>query len=186
MIAAKQIWTIGHSTLPLDAFLERVADIDLIADVRRFPRSTRHPRFNGDAIASVKEYRWFEELGGRRTGPGGRHSAWRVAAFRAYAAYMETEAFQEALARLEGIARSRRTAVLCAEALWWRCHRRLISDALVARGWTVVHLPRGEEHQLSPMARVEANGMLVYDVDEPAKSASPRASGRPGRTRRTS
>jgi len=181
----KTIWTIGHSILPLDAFLERVADIDLIADVRRFPRSARYPHFNGDAIAAAKDYRWFEDLGGRRTGPGERHRAWRVAAFRAYAAYMETEPFQRALDRLEELARGRRTAVLCAEALWWRCHRRLISDALVVRGWTVLHLPRGEEHGLSPMARVEAKGMLVYDGEETASSASRRASGRPDRTRRT-
>ncbi|MBV8879535.1 MAG: DUF488 domain-containing protein [Planctomycetaceae bacterium] len=162
----KTIWTIGHSTLSLEEFLERVSDIDLIADVRRFPRSTRHPHFNGDALAAVKEYRWFEGLGGRRSGGGERHPAWRVPAFRAYAAYMETEPFRRALAELEAVAGKQRTAILCAEALWWRCHRRLLSDALVARGWTVLHLPRGEAHRLSPMARVDRNGMLIYDVEE--------------------
>lgn len=183
---SKTIWTVGHSTLPRDAFLRQVADIDLIADVRRFPRSSRHPHFDGDAIAAVKAYRWFEDLGGRRAGPGERHRAWRVPGFRAYAAYMETEPFRRALAGLEEAALGRRTAVLCAEALWWRCHRRLISDALVVRGWTVLHLPRGEQHRISPMARVEENGGLVYDREEPVSSASRRASGRPGRTRRTS
>ena len=110
----------------------------------------------------MKPVRWFPELGGRRHEKGERHSAWRVAGFRAYAGYMETVAFRQSFAELEQEAAARRTAILCAEALWWRCHRRLISDALVVRGWQVLHLPGEKPHELSPMARVE-EGTLVYD-----------------------
>jgi uncharacterized protein (DUF488 family) len=161
--SAKVLWTVGHSNLNLDQFLTVVQDIDLLADVRRFPYSPRYPHFNGDSLQKVKGYRWFEDLGGRRQGKGERHSAWHVAAFRAYAGYMETDDFRQALSVLEEEAAGRRTAVMCAEALWWRCHRRLISDALVVRGWRVVHLPRGGTHDLSPMARVDAEGRIVYD-----------------------
>jgi uncharacterized protein (DUF488 family) len=130
--------------------------------VRRFPASRKFPHFNGEALARVKPVRWFPELGGRRHEKGERHSAWRVAGFRAYAGYMETAAFRQALAALEQEAAARRAAILCAEALWWRCHRRLISDALLVRGWRVLHLPGEKPHELSPMARVE-EGTLVYD-----------------------
>jgi uncharacterized protein (DUF488 family) len=156
--------------LDLEEFLKTVRDIELLADVRRFPYSPRFPHFNGDSLRKVKAYRWFENLGGRRREKAERHPAWRVPAFRAYAGYMETESFRQALSALEGEAHRRRTAVLCAEALWWRCHRRLISDALVVRGWRVVHLPQGRSHDLSPMARVEADGTLVYDRSAPDNS----------------
>jgi len=157
------IWTVGHSTLALDQFLEVIRDVELLADVRRFPHSPRYPHFNGEALQKVKAYRWFPDLGGRRREKGERHPAWRVAAFRAYAGYMETEPFRQALSALEEEARRRRTAVMCAEALWWRCHRRLISDALLVRGWRVIHLPQDRAHELSPMARVEDGGPIVYD-----------------------
>jgi uncharacterized protein (DUF488 family) len=160
---SKVIWTAGHSNLDLEPFLMRVREAELLADVRRFPHSPRYPHFNGDRLRKVKDYRWFEDLGGRRQEKGERHTAWRVAAFRAYAGYMETESFRQALSLLEVEAGRRRTAVLCAEALWWRCHRRLISDALVVRGWRVIHLPQGRDHELSPFARVDQNGVLVYD-----------------------
>jgi uncharacterized protein (DUF488 family) len=137
--------------------------MELLADVRRFPFSPRFPHFNSDGLRKVKEYRWFEDLGGRRREKGERHRAWRVAAFRAYAGYMETDSFRRALLNLEREAGDRRTAILCAEALWWRCHRRLISDALVVRGWRVIHLPQGRTHDLSPMARIDADGSIVYD-----------------------
>jgi len=162
----KLLWTVGHSNLELDPFLSLVREIELLADVRRFPYSPRFPHFNGDNLRKAKPYRWFEELGGRRREKGDRHPAWRAAAFRAYAGYMETESFRRALSDLEAEASRRPTAILCAEALWWRCHRRLISDALVVRGWQVLHLPQGRAHELSPMARVDADGVLVYDGQE--------------------
>jgi len=160
---AHTIWTVGHSNLALEPFLEGIRDVELLADVRRFPHSPRHPHFNGEALQKVKGYRWFQDLGGRRHEKGERHSAWRVDAFRAYAGYMETDPFRKALLALEEDARRRRTTMMCAEALWWRCHRRLISDALLVRGWRVVHLPQGTAHELSPMARVEGDGGIVYD-----------------------
>ena len=166
------IWTVGHSTLVLEAFLEIVRDVELVADVRRYPSSRKFPHFNGPALAEAKPYRWFPELGGRRREKGERHPAWRVAGFRSYAEYMESEAFRRALAALEREASERRTAILCAEALWWRCHRRLISDALVVRGWEVLHLPGAERHELSPMARVEGDRTLVYDLKRSRKRSS--------------
>ena len=161
--SGRTLWTAGHSTLALDPFLELIRDMELLADVRRYPSSRKFPHFNGPALSKVKPYRWFPELGGRRHEKGERHPAWRVAGFRAYAGYMETDAFRQALSALEGEARERRTVVMCAEALWWRCHRRLLSDALVVRGWQVLHLPDGKPHELSPMARIEGDGTLVYD-----------------------
>lgn len=160
---SKTIWTVGHSILPLEDFLHLIRDIDLIVDIRQFPHSRRYPHFNREVLLTTKPYEWLKDLGGRRHDAGERHTAWRVAAFRSYAGYMETEPFQRALARLEELASRQRTAYFCAEALWWRCHRRLVSDALVARGWTVLHLPSGEAHKLSPMARVGSDGTLIYD-----------------------
>jgi uncharacterized protein (DUF488 family) len=146
---SREILTVGHSTHPIEAFVEllREADVAAIADVRRFPGSRRNPQFGAEALAkSLDEtgiaYEPFgEELGGRRRSetPAGE-SRWRNAAFAAYAEYMETEAFAGGLERLEKLAAERRTALMCAESVWWRCHRRLIADALTARGWDVVHL----------------------------------------------
>jgi len=157
------IWTVGHSTLALEAFLDRVKDVEVLADIRRFPASKRHPHFSGASLARVKAYRWFEALGGRRSGGGDRHPALRNAAFRAYAGHMETAEFRAALAELEAFARERRAALLCAEAVWFRCHRMLLSDLLLARGWTVLHLPGEKPHRLTVGARAEAGG-VVYDA----------------------
>jgi uncharacterized protein (DUF488 family) len=157
------IWTVGHSTLALDRFLEIVRGVEILADVRRFPASRRYPHFSRESLESAKPYLWFEELGGRRSGAGEHHPALRNKAFRAYAAHMETAAFAEALAELEELARTRKTALLCAEGAWFRCHRRLLSDLLVARGWEVLHLPGDRPHALTPGARI-ADGAVVYDA----------------------
>ena len=161
--SARTIWTVGHSNLRLEAFLDLVREMDLLADVRRYPASAKSPHFSGASLAKVKAYQWFPDLGGRRRGKGERHPAWRVAGFRAYAEYMETDPFRRALSTLERESTDHRTAILCAEALWWRCHRRLISDALVVRGWQVLHLPEGRPHGVTPFARIEDDGTLVYD-----------------------
>jgi uncharacterized protein (DUF488 family) len=165
------IHTVGHSVLPLEHFLEALsgAGIAAIADVRRFPASRRHPHFAAGPLrealaARAMGYAWFEDLGGRRSvaQPGPDTAAWRVAAFRAYAEYMRGEVFTRALERLEEFTAGRPTAVMCAEALWTRCHRRLIADALTARGWRVLHLlpPRRiEEHHLPPFAVLDAGGL---------------------------
>jgi uncharacterized protein (DUF488 family) len=167
-----RIFTIGHSTHDAEAFLGllRGHEVGLLADVRRYPSSRRLPHFNGPALerslaeAGI-EYLHFEELGGRRDpSPGSPNSGWRVGQFRGYADHMATDEFQSALARLEELAARTRVAVMCAEAQWWRCHRRLLSDALLARGHEVVHVDsRGGSapHELTPFALVE-DGHLTY------------------------
>ena len=166
------VYTVGHSTLPLDAFLAalRAGGIACIADVRRFPASRRHPHFAREPLADALaragiRYAWLLGLGGRRRGRAGSpHVAWRSASFRAYADHMETDEFRQELARLLALARERPTAVLCAEAVPWRCHRQLIADALVARGVAVRHLigTTSEPHRLTPFARIDGE-RVVYD-----------------------
>lgn len=166
----RRIWTAGHSTLTLDAFLEVVRDVEMLADVRRFPASRRHPHFSKDSLAKVKPYRWFEALGGRRSGDNGRHPALRAKAFRAYAVWSESPEFRRALAELEALAAERRTALLCAEAVWFRCHRMILSDILLARGWEVLHLPGDRPHRYTKGARPTAEG-VIYDGGDPAQAS---------------
>jgi uncharacterized protein (DUF488 family) len=158
------IFTIGHSTHESAAFVEllRDAGIELLVDVRRFPSSRRFPWFNGPELARSLasagiDYVHEEALGGRRDPvPGSVNRGWRVGQFRGYADHMATPEFGAALSRI--VAERRRVCVMCAEAQWWRCHRRLLSDALVARGIAVVHLDargRPQPHQLTDFAVVE-------------------------------
>jgi uncharacterized protein (DUF488 family) len=166
------IFTIGHSTHEPAAFVELLRDpgIELLVDVRRYPSSRRFPWFNRRELErSLGEagigYRHLEGLGGRRDpAPGSPNSGWRVGQFRGYADHMGSDEFGAALEQLGQLAGERRTAVMCAEAQWWRCHRRLLSDALLVRGVEVVHLDaRGgsERHELTPFAVVE-EGRLRY------------------------
>jgi uncharacterized protein (DUF488 family) len=169
--AKAQIWTIGHSTHPIDEFIRwlQAHKIKALADVRRFPGSRRQSQFGNEALRgslddSGIEYHWFEALGGRRSTKNlsAANSAWEVKAFHAYADYTLTAEFEDALARLETLAHECRTAYMCAEAQWTRCHRRLISDALTVRGWDVLHITsakRTEVHKLPGFARV--NGERV-------------------------
>ena len=173
----KQIWTIGHSTRPIEEFIGalKANDITLVADVRMFPGSKRYPQFNRDSLAdSLGEhgisYEHFPELGGRRKPkPDSRNTVWRNAAFRGYADYMETEEFRNGTARLLGLAdRLGPTAIMCAEAVWWRCHRALISDFLKARGMEVQHIidaKNVESHPFTSAARI-VNAQLTYRSDE--------------------
>jgi uncharacterized protein (DUF488 family) len=167
------VYTVGHSTLTLEAFLALLGTeaIGTVADVRRFPASRRHPHFGRDALAAALEraglrYAWFPGLGGRREARAGSpHVAWRNASFRAYADHMDSPEFATDLARVLDLARERRTAILCAEAVPWRCHRQLIADALVARGVEVRHLMGGAPagpHRLTPFARLDGQ-RVVYD-----------------------
>src|SRR5881275_3311401 len=136
------IYTIGHSTRELGEFLDLLAAhrVTQVVDVRRYPASRRHPHFARDALAAALAgvgiaYHHEGDLGGRRTArPDSANTAWRSAAFRGYADYMDTDAFQRALGRVIELARARPTTLLCAEAVPWRCHRQLIADALLARG----------------------------------------------------
>jgi uncharacterized protein (DUF488 family) len=158
------IFTVGHSTRPIEEFIAllQVHRIQRLADVRTVPRSRRHPHFASDALgaslaAASIEYRHFPGLGGlRKPRIDSTNGGWRVEGFRGYADYMETEAFHAALAALVAFA-TVPTAVMCAEAVWWRCHRRLIADALVVRGIDVRHITSpapAAVHELTPFARV--------------------------------
>jgi uncharacterized protein (DUF488 family) len=172
---AKLVFTIGHSTHPIEHFLELLGAhrIALVADVRSFPSSRRWPQFNQDALAeSLRragiEYQWFQSLGGRRHGvrPDSPHIAWEHPAFRSYADYTDSAEFEAGLAELTQMAARVRAAYMCSEGLWWRCHRRIISDNLVVRGWKVEHvLPNGKlsAHALAPFARI-ADGRIIYDA----------------------
>jgi uncharacterized protein (DUF488 family) len=175
-VSEQTIYTAGHSTRTLAelATLLESAGVKALADVRRFPASRRHPQHNrGElerGLASLGiGYEWLgEELGGRRSQmvppEQSPNRAWQVAAFRNYADAMATPAFLAAVERFEALARRVPTAFLCAEKLWWQCHRRLLADLMLARGWRVVHLlepGESHDHRLSEWARVE-DGMVRY------------------------
>lgn len=168
------IFTIGHSTHPIETFLEllRLHQIALLADVRSFPSSRRWPQFNQSELrASVQAagiaYQWMKALGGRRrsTRTDSPHTAWEHPAFRSYADYADTGEFAAGLEALIETALLSLTAIMCSEGLWWRCHRRIVSDHLVLRGWEVRHImPDGKLAAHSPpdFATIE-NGRIVYD-----------------------
>jgi uncharacterized protein (DUF488 family) len=168
------IWSIGHGARRLEEFLTmlRAAEIDALADVRLMPGSRRHPHFGAESLdGALREigiaYLHLPELGGRREPRGDSpHRALRVAAFRGYADHMSTEQFARGYERLTSLAHRSRTAIMCAETLWWRCHRRLIADRLTVDGWTVTHLlgpGKSERHVLWDTART-LDGHLVYDA----------------------
>ena len=167
------IFTVGHSNHPLEGFLGilKAHRVRNVIDVRRFATSRKWPHFNAEALAEGLAaagiaYVGMPELGGRRKPrPDSPHTAWRVEAFRGYADFMDTPPFAEALERLERLARERPSAVLCAEALPWRCHRSLVADALIARGWTVLEILSEKEartRHLPKFARLEGR-RVVYD-----------------------
>ncbi|MEW6248667.1 MAG: DUF488 domain-containing protein [Nitrospirota bacterium] len=169
---ASQLWTIGHSTSPIEAFigLLRAHGIRTLVDVRRFPVSRRHPQFNAEPLAnSLREagvhYRHMPELGGRRKSrPDSVNLGWRSDGFRGYADYMQTDDFRGALGELMACGESGPTAVMCAEAVPWRCHRSLIADALASRDWRVRHIISAAEatpHRLTPFARIH-EGKIIY------------------------
>jgi uncharacterized protein (DUF488 family) len=170
--APATIWTIGHSTRALEEFLDLLAEyrIEAIADVRRFPGSRRYPHFASDALAVTLPahgiaYQWIPKLGGRRkVQPGSPNTAWRNASFQGYADYIATVEFAEGLAELLELAASKRTALMCAEAVWWRCHRSIISDVLKLRGIEVIHIVDATHttvHPYTSPARI-VDGRLSY------------------------
>ena len=173
---SQTIWTVGHSNRSLAALIEllRGEQVALVADVRRFPASRTHPQFNREAFeqglaeAGIS-YRHFPGLGGRRNkrSADSLNTAWRVDAFNAFADYMQTPEFATALEDLMAAARTTRTAILCAEAVPWRCHRRLIADTLVARAWTVLDIissAPAKPHQVPSFARIEGS-RVTYPGD---------------------
>jgi uncharacterized protein (DUF488 family) len=175
------VHTVGHSTRSPDELLALLGDagVTLVADVRAFPSSRRHPQFNRGALAAWLAtagigYRHLPGLGGRRAPvPGSPNGGWTETAFQGYADHMASDEFRRALADLETLARECPTSIMCAEAVWWRCHRRLIADALVVRGWRVQHLGIGDGrgmHELTPFALVDPDGTLTYP---PAQTTLP-------------
>lgn len=174
-----EVWTIGHSTHPFPEFLAllNAYGIECVADVRRFPGSRRQPQFGSAALNASLEangiaYRWLPELGGRRRPDllEREGSAWRHPSFRAYAQHVLSEEFAQGLVSLLHIANACRTAIMCSELLWWRCHRRLIADVMVLHGWDVMHilgLSESSMHRLAAPARVTPEG-LSYAAEEPA------------------
>lgn len=173
------LWTIGHSTRTLGEFQALLAAnaIEALADVRRFPASRKYPHFNEDALRNSLaevgvEYVAFPELGGRRRArPDSHNTAWRSESFRGYADYMETQAFQTGIERLLELARRKRTAVMCAEAVWWRCHRALIADYLKAAGIGVQHIMEGKNSEIHPYSSAASvtDGRLSYIEGESPK-----------------
>ncbi len=170
-----EVWTIGHSTRSQLEFLEvlQAWRIELVADVRRFPGSRKHPQFGADALAaslrsSGIDYAWLQQLGGRRRpDPASPNVAWRNDSFRAYADHVASPEFAEGLAQLLHMASARRTAMMCSERVWWRCHRGLIADVLLFSGIEVTHIldaRKASPHPYTPPARVR-DGELVYSLE---------------------
>ena len=174
------VWTIGHSTRPIEEFLRLLADyhIEAIADVRSFPGSRKYPQYGKEALAATLAqhalgYHWLQALGGRRrVSPDSPNTAWRNASFRGYADYMASAGFAQGLDQFLALATQSRTALMCAEAVWWRCHRSMIADALCVRGIKVVHILDDKHATLHPMtspARI-VEGHLTYS---PLDSSAP-------------
>ncbi len=170
------LYTVGHSTRSQQELLELIAGVTVLADVRSFPNSRRHPQFNREELqrwlpAAGIQYVHLPELGGRRQpqadSPNG---AWRERGFRGYADHMGSPQFARGIEQLQALARERPTAIMCAEAPWWRCHRRLVADWLVAHGWEVQHLGTGApaKHELSEFAHRKPNGRLTYPPSQTA------------------
>ena len=171
-MSQKTIWTIGHSTRPFDVFVGLLHHygIQLLVDVRSFPGSRKYPQFNKEALELAIpengiEYIHMKELGGRRkVDPNSKNTAWRHEAFRGYADYMETDDFKQGMEQLEAIALKQRTAYMCSEAVWWRCHRSMVSDYLKLNGWLVHHIMdvgKSTEHTYTQPAKI-INGQLSY------------------------
>jgi uncharacterized protein (DUF488 family) len=167
------VWTVGHSSHTLDAFVALLAahHIAMVVDIRTVPKSRRHPHFHTDALAQSLPargvgYVHLQRLGGwRRAASDSPNGAWRNRSFRGYADYAMGDAFAEGLAQLRELAADQPTAMMCSEALWWRCHRRLVADRLIVAGKIVCHIGsdgRVSAHRLTPFAAVGADGQVVY------------------------
>lgn len=167
-----KIWTIGHSTRSIDEFLEMLKSfsIENLVDVRSLPGSNKFPQYNQDELKKTLEenkiaYTYMKDLGGRRkTSPESTNTIWQNKSFRGYADYMDTKDFEKALKELKSMAKKKNVAMMCAEAVWWRCHRSMIADALKAEDWKVFHImdvDKETEHPFTKPAKIE-NGQLVY------------------------
>ncbi|HMR17876.1 MAG TPA: DUF488 domain-containing protein [Sphingobacterium sp.] len=170
------VYTIGHSTHSLNNFMAMLHafGVKTLADIRRLPGSRKFPQFDKENLEiSLKEhgiaYIYLEELGGRRkVRKDSKNTGWRNASFRGYADYMETEGFTRGIVKLETIALQSPTVYMCSEAVWWRCHRAMVSDYLKAKGWTVLHIMgigKAEEHRYTSPARVVGDNVSYADED---------------------
>lgn len=170
------IYTIGHSTHSVNDFISILQSFDIktLVDIRRFPGSRKYPGFNKEPLAEELQkaginYIHLEGLGGRRkVQMNSKNNRWRNESFRGYADYMETDEFGKAITELEAIALKQRTVYMCAEAVWWRCHRSMVSDYLKAKGWIVLHIMakgKTEEHPYTSPARVVGDRVFYFDGD---------------------
>lgn len=168
-----KLWSVGHSTLHFADFVALLAghDVSQVGDIRAVPKSRRHPHFHTDSLARTLPeagitYVHLPRLGGfRRPTRDSPNTGWRNSSFRAYADYALTEEFSSGLAELCELAERGPTAMMCSEAVWWRCHRRLVSDQLVVAGDEVRHITSGQDaavHQLTPFALVGTDGQITY------------------------
>ena len=171
---AETVWTIGHSTRSIREFLDLLAEnqIQAIADVRSMPGSRKYPQYDQEALAAELaahgvQYQWLKSLGGRRrTRPDSPHTAWRSASFRGYADHMSSSEFAQGMDELQQLAGTLRTALMCAEAVWWRCHRSMIADALCVGGTQVLHIMSPGHcttHPMTAPARI-VGGRLTYTL----------------------
>jgi len=169
----KEIWTIGHSTRTIDHFIGMLQsfNIEEVVDIRSFPGSRRYPHFNKEALenslpANGIRYTHLKDLGGRRPAkPDSINTGWHNAAFRGFADYIQTDDFKKGIQELEAIAETQRTCYMCSEAVWWRCHRSLVSDFLKLKGWKVydiMEMGKAEEHPYTQPAKI-INGKLSYE-----------------------
>ncbi|MBX3252511.1 MAG: DUF488 domain-containing protein [Chitinophagaceae bacterium] len=170
------IYTIGHSTHSLDDFIAMLQSFAIknLVDIRGLPGSRKFPQFDKENLEQSLEeygiqYTHLKELGGRRkVHKDSKNTRWRNASFRGYADYMETKAFEKGIEELEAIALQAPTAYMCAEAVWWRCHRSMVSDYLKAKGWVVQHIMaigKSEEHAYTSPARVVGDRVFYSDND---------------------
>lgn len=169
------IWTIGHSTRTLQELIAMLQsfNIEVVADVRHYPGSRKYPHFNKESLEITLpqnniQYIHLISLGGRRkTNPNSKNTTWKNDAFRGYADYMETDAFKHGIVDLISIANKKRTAIMCSEAVWWRCHRSMIADYLKAHHWKVMHIMdigKAQEHPFTSPAKI-VDGELTYAAD---------------------
>lgn len=173
----KTIFTIGHSTKTIEEFLDLLFsfDIKVLADIRRLPGSRKYPQFDQDNLRKSLEengieYIYIEDLGGRRkVSPDSKNTTWRNKSFQGYADYMETESFENGVKELEKLALEKNTAMMCSEAVWWRCHRSIVSDYLKAKGWEVLHimaLGKATEHPYTAPARIIGNQVFYSEEND--------------------